>query len=108
MQPYEPHLSHLSSLWHLSHTRSTGTDVTTITTITTTTTTRCALPIVGQQPSVSRQNESQLSSGLIMSLLTKANSGISDIEKRDLSDAVSLAAILAGSREWDDDEATTP
>ncbi|KAK3501870.1 hypothetical protein B0T13DRAFT_464669 [Neurospora crassa] len=83
MQPHEPHLSHLSSLWHLSHTRSTRTDVTTITT-----TIRCALPIVGQQP--------------------KTNSGISDVEKRDLSDAVSLAAILAGSREWNDNEATTP
>ncbi|KHE83405.1 hypothetical protein GE21DRAFT_1309502 [Neurospora crassa] len=91
MQPHEPHLSHLSSLWHLSHTRSTRTDVTTITT-----TIRCALPIVGQQPSVSRQNESQLSSRLIMSLLTKTNSGISDVDKRDLSDA------------WNDDEATTP
>lgn len=90
MQPREPHLSHLSSLWHLSH-ATMGMDVTTITTI------RCALPLVGQQPAVSRQNESQLSSRLTMSLLTKTISDISVAEKTDPSDAVPLAAMLADS-----------
>lgn len=87
MQPREPHLSHLSSLWHLSHS-STGTDATTITT------TRCALPLVGQKPAVSRQNESQLSSRLRMSLLTRANLCISKVDIRN-----SFDAILAGGRE---------
>ncbi|KAK1783412.1 LOW QUALITY PROTEIN: hypothetical protein QBC45DRAFT_462011 [Copromyces sp. CBS 386.78] len=89
MQPREPHRSHLSSLWHLSH-ATTGTDATIIPT------TRCALPLVGQQPAVSRQNESQLSSRLTMSFQTKANSGISDVDKRDPFDAVPLAAMIAG------------
>ncbi|KAK3948666.1 hypothetical protein QBC32DRAFT_373375 [Pseudoneurospora amorphoporcata] len=76
----------------LSH-ATTGTDATIIPT------TRCALPLVGQQPAVSRQNESQLSSRLTMSFLTKANSGISDVDKRDPFDAAPLAAMIAGARE---------
>ena len=77
MQPHKPHLSHLSSLWHLSHTI-------TVTDATIFTTTRCApCRSLDNRPAVSRQNESQLSSRLTMSLLTRARSGISYHEKGD-------------------------
>ncbi|KAK3402728.1 hypothetical protein B0T20DRAFT_449714 [Sordaria brevicollis] len=73
---------HLSSLWrHLSST-TTGTDATTFTT------TRCALPLDEQQPAVSRQNESQQSSRLTVSLLMRARPGNSNAEKKEPFDQV--------------------